>query len=282
MTYREHYERGVRLLTDAGVPEAKLDARLLLEHVCETDINALLLHGEEPVKEDAAARYTELLSARAGRIPLQQLTGIQTFCGLDFKINEHVLIPRQDTEILVETALLHLKPGMEVLDMCTGSGCILISLLILCNGLLGTGADISEDALLVAAENAERLLPRDKRPRLLKSDLFAQFEPYEYDMIVSNPPYIPDKELAELMPEVKDHEPRLALYGGEDGLLYYRRIVKEGGPYLKEGGLLILEIGHDQGEDVSGLLGAAGYREVEIKKDYAGLDRVVIGRKKQR
>ena len=282
MTYREYYEQGVRLLTDAGVPEAKLDARLLLEHVCKTDVNALLLHGEEPVWEDAAARYMELLSARAGRVPLQQLTGIQTFCGLDFKINEHVLIPRQDTEILVETALLHLKPGMEVLDMCTGSGCILISLLVLGDGLLGTGVDVSEEALLVAAENAERLLPGDKRPKLLKSDLFAQCEPYEYDVIVSNPPYIPGRDIAELMPEVKDHEPRLALYGGEDGLLFYRRIVKEGSSFLKEGGLLVFEIGYDQGEDVSGLLRAAGYSEIEIKKDYAGLDRVVIGRKKQR
>lgn len=276
-------------LESAGVPEAKLDARILLEHVCHTDYNTLLVHGDRGVSAEEQAVFEALLARRKKRIPLQQITGEQEFCGLTFKVNEHVLIPRQDTEILVEAALKKVKPDMSVLDMCTGSGCILISLLSMGKDLSGVGADISKEALMVAGENAERLLPEEKRPAFLRGDLFAAFEAEEhkiqqnelpqFDMIVSNPPYIESCVIESLMPEVKEYEPRTALDGSEDGLLFYRRIVKESVPYLKEDGYLMFEIGHDQAEAVSGLMAAEGYADIKVIKDYAGLDRVVTGRK---
>lgn len=285
MTYRECYLNGRKRLEDAGVPEYDADARLLLEFVCGTDRNTLLAHGDMPVSEEKKAQYLELLSKREKRIPLQLLTGVQCFCGMDFMVNEHVLIPRQDTEILVETALKKLRPGMKILDMCTGSGCIVISLLAMTNGVQGTGVDISEEALKVARENAGRILSKEKQPTFVLSNLFSVlFEEQEagqtekYDLIVSNPPYIKSSVMETLMPEVKDHEPRLALDGSEDGLLFYRRIIEESGCFLKENGYLMFEIGCDQGEAVKSLMADAGFTEIEVKKDYAGFDRVVKGK----
>ncbi|MGN1148186.1 MAG: N5-glutamine methyltransferase family protein, partial [Lachnospiraceae bacterium] len=164
MDYRECYFAGAGRLQAAGVPEPEADARILLEYVCGTDRNTLLAHGDMPVEEEKQARYQDLIEKRASRVPLQLLTGEQCFCGLDFLVNEHVLIPRQDTEILVEAALKRLKPGMELLDLCTGSGCILISLLALTESVRGTGVDISKEALAVARENGSRLLPKEKQP----------------------------------------------------------------------------------------------------------------------
>lgn len=281
MNYRECYRLGMEALKKAGVPEPENDARLLLEYVCHTDRNTLLAHGDMPVEEEKQESYAGMLKKRCERIPLQLLTGEQDFCGFTFEVNEHVLIPRQDTEILVEQALKIVRPGMCLLDMCTGSGCILISLLALQKNLKGVGADISGDALKVAKANAERILPREAQPVWHAGDLFEALEDTEqtFDMIVSNPPYIPSRVIETLMPEVKDFEPRRALDGSEDGLLFYRRIVKEGTPFLVSGGFLLLEIGHDQGEDVKHMLEESGYENVCIKKDYAGLDRVVMGQK---
>lgn len=290
MTYRECYNAAVLQLEAAGVPEAKLDARILLEHVCHTNCNTLLVHGDRLVTAEEQAAFNELLAKRKKRIPLQQLTGEQEFCGLTFKVNEHVLIPRQDTEILVEAALKKIKPGMQVLDMCTGSGCILISLLSIGKDLSGVGVDISKEALSVAKENASRLLIAEKQPKFLQGDLFAalkaqqhgaegQERRQQFDILVSNPPYIESRVIEDLMPEVKIYEPRTALDGSEDGLLFYRRIVKESGLNLKENGYLMFEIGHDQAEAVSGLMAAEGFADIEVIKDYAGLDRVVTGRK---
>lgn len=279
MNYGECYQNGVRLLQEAGVPEAKLDARLLLEYVCGTDCNALLVHGDEPVEAEKQEKYVALLTKRCERIPLQQLTGEQEFCGLSFLVNEHVLIPRQDTEILVEEAVRHLRDGMELLDMCTGSGCILISLLAMKDGVRGTGVDISKEAISVAVENGRRILPVENQPKWLMGDLFAPLvgNGRRYDMIVSNPPYIKSDVIESLMPEVRDHEPRGALDGREDGLFFYRRIIDESRVYLKEGGWLLFEIGADQGEAVKGLMADAGFSDLKIRKDYAGLDRVVMG-----
>lgn len=284
MTYRELYRRGRERLEAAGVEEAGLDARLLLEHVCGTDRNALLVRGDEPVAEEKKRRYLELLAGREGRIPLQRLTGAQNFMGLDFLVNGHVLIPRQDTEILVEEALKNLHDGMEILDLCTGSGCILISLLRYTNGCRGLGTDISPQALAVARENAERLIPEcllqkdggGGRLRFAESDLYEHVEG-KFDVIVSNPPYIPTGAIETLMPEVRDHEPRQALDGGRDGLLFYRRILAGAGEHLKGGGMLFLEVGHDQGKAVAEMMEQAGFLEVRLAKDYAGLDRVASG-----
>ena len=278
MTYRECYEQGCRTLQAAGIEEATLDARLLLEAVCGTDRNDLLVHGEQPVMPQAEEKYLHWIRQRAEHIPLQQLTGEQDFMGLTFSVNEHVLIPRQDTEILVEEVLKELHDGMRVLDMCTGSGCILLSLLHYSNDCEGLGVDLSAEALEVAGRNVLKVLTPEKaeHAHFLQSDLFEKVEG-KFEIIVSNPPYIASAKVDKLMPEVRDHEPRMALDGTEDGLHFYRRIIKEAGKHLVNSGMLFFEIGYDQGQAVSELMRAGGYREVQVVQDYAGLDRVVLG-----
>ena len=278
MTYRECYEQGCRTLQAAGIEEAALDARLLLEAVCDTDRNDLLVHGEQPVAPEAEEKYLNWIRQRAEHIPLQQLTGEQGFMGLTFNVNEHVLIPRQDTEILVEEVLKELHDGMRVLDMCTGSGCILLSLLHYSNDCEGLGVDLSAEALEVAGRNVLKVLTPEKaeHAHFLQSDLFEKVEG-KFEIIVSNPPYIASAEVEKLMPEVRDHEPRMALDGTEDGLYFYRRIIEEAGKYLVSSGMLFFEIGYDQGQAVSELMRTEGYCEVQVVQDYAGLDRVVFG-----
>jgi len=278
MTYRECYEQGCCTLQAAGIEEAALDARLLLEAVCGTNRNDLLVHGEQPVAPEAEEKYLNWIRQRAEHIPLQQLTGEQGFMGLTFSVNEHVLIPRQDTEILVEEVLKELHDGMRVLDMCTGSGCILLSLLHYSNDCEGLGVDLSAEALEVAGRNVLKVLTPEKaeHAHFLQSDLFEKVEG-KFEIIVSNPPYIASAEVDRLMPEVRDHEPRMALDGTEDGLEFYRRIIAEAGQYLVSSGMLFFEIGYDQGQAVSELMREHGYREVQVVQDYAGLDRVVYG-----
>lgn len=293
MNYRECYEEGRAALDSAGISEAELDARLLLEYVCRTDRNTLLVRGDRDVADEDRARYVDLIAGRAGHIPLQYLTGIQEFMGLKFRVNEHVLIPRQDTEILVEEVLKNLHDGMRVLDMCTGSGCILISLLHYSNGCSGVGVDLSGEALAVARENA-RAGEEDavlcegsaafcedsgRAPgnmEFIQSNLFEHVAG-KFEIIVSNPPYIERDVLDTLMPEVKDHEPMMALDGGKDGLDFYREIVRGSREHLMGGGMLFFEIGYNQGEAVRTLMEQSGFAAVEIVKDYAGLDRVVYG-----
>ena len=278
MTYRECYEQGYRTLQAAGIEEAALDARLLLEAVCGTDRNDLLVHGEQPVAPEAEEKYLNWIRQRAEHIPLQQLTGEQGFMGLTFSVNEHVLIPRQDTEILVEEVLKELHDGMRVLDMCTGSGCILLSLLHYSNDCEGLGVDLSAEALEVAGRNVLKVLTPEKaeHAHFLQSDLFEKVEG-KFEIIVSNPPYIASAEVEKLMPEVRDHEPRMALDGTEDGLYFYRRIIEEAGKHLVSSGMLFFEIGYDQGQAVSELMRTEGYCDVQVVQDYAGLDRVVFG-----
>ena len=278
MTYRECYEQGCRTLQAAGIEEATLDARLLLEAVCGTDRNDLLAHGEQPVMSQAEEKYLNWIRQRAEHIPLQQLTGEQDFMGLTFSVNEHVLIPRQDTEILVEEVLKELHDRMRILDMCTGTGCILLSLLHYSNDCEGLGVDLSAEALEVAGQNVLKVLTPEKaeHAHFLQSDLFEKVEG-KFEIIVSNPPYIASAEVEKLMPEVRDHEPRMALDGTEDGLHFYRRIIKEAGKHLVNSGMLFFEIGYDQGQAVSELMRAQGYREVQVVQDYACLDRVVLG-----
>lgn len=274
MKYLECYKEGCRKLANAGVPEAELDARLLLEFICGTNRNDLLVHGDREVEADKQDAYEAAIAKRMERIPLQHITGEQDFMGLTFRVNEHVLIPRQDTEILVEEILKDMQDYCRILDMCTGSGCILISLLHYNNWCEGVGADISPLALQTAEKNGKALLAEEKRPIWLESNLFEKVEG-KFDIIVSNPPYIRSDVIETLMPEVKDHEPMNALDGTEDGLYFYREIVRQAPEYLKKEGRLYFEIGHDQGEAVSELLMQAGYKEIHVVKDYAGLDRVV-------
>ncbi len=279
MIYRELYEKGHSALEAVGIEEAALDARLLLEHVCHTNRNDLLVHGECVVEQEQAEQYLKYITERGKRIPLQHLTGEQDFMGLSFKVNENVLIPRQDTEILVEEVLRELHDGIRILDMCTGSGCILISLLHYSNACQGVGADISENALEIARKNANNLLPETQngtQVTFCHSDLFENVTG-KYDFIVSNPPYIRREVIPTLMPEVRDHEPIQALDGMEDGLYFYHRIVSESRAYLVRGGRLYFEIGHDQAKEVCELMQDAGFKEIQVVKDYAGLDRVVYG-----
>ncbi|MGN0423740.1 MAG: peptide chain release factor N(5)-glutamine methyltransferase [Acetatifactor sp.] len=278
MNYRECFEKGKGALAGAGIEEAVLDARLLLEHICGTDRNTLLVHGDRVVTPEEEKQYFDAIASRSARIPLQQITGQQEFMGLNFRVNRNVLIPRQDTEVLVEEVLKHTHDGMQILDMCTGSGCILISILHYTNDCEGLGVDVSSPALKVAEENAERLLSGQDgvSVRFLQSDLFEAVDG-KYDIVVSNPPYIRSAVVDTLMPEVKDYEPRIALDGEEDGLVFYRRIVSDCKKNLKKGGMLFFEIGYDQAEAVKGMMEQAGFLEVTVKKDFGGLDRVVFG-----
>lgn len=284
MNYKEIYLWGKEELEEAGVPEFDLDARLLLEHICHTNRNTLLVHGDRLVSEDEKNGYRDAIAKRSSRIPLQHITGVQEFMGLEFKVNQHVLCPRQDTECLVEEVMRHLHDGNRILDMCTGSGCILLSLLHYSNHCSGIGADISIKALEVAKENGAAIATM-KRPnpwdentvQFMQSDLFSEVPKEKFDIIVSNPPYIASDVIPTLMEEVREHEPMQALDGMEDGLFFYRRIVEESRNYLTKEGMLFFEIGHDQGQAVSKMMEKAGFKDVTVVKDFAGLDRVVYG-----
>lgn len=274
MEYAALYRMGVERLAAAGIEEAKLDARLLLEELCGTDRNDLLVHGDRPVTEQQENSYVNYIELRSRHIPLQHITGYQEFMGLRFKVTPDVLIPRQDTETLVEEVLKNLHDGMRILDLCTGSGCILLSLLRYSNDCVGVGADLSKKALTVAEENAGSL---GLTAEFVQGDLF---EPVtgKFEIIVSNPPYIPSNVIPTLMEEVREHDPLMALDGKEDGLYFYREIIGQASEYLYPGGMLFLEIGCEQAEAVTELMKNAGYRDVTVCKDLAGHDRVVSGR----
>lgn len=287
-TYKEVLEDGIRLLDAAAIEEARLDAWLLLEYTADITRAWYYAHMDEEVDKETETRYLSLCEKRARRIPLQHITGRAYFMGYEFYVDERVLVPRQDTEVLVEEAISHMKnvQSPRILDMCTGSGCILLSLLMEMPEAVGTGADVSVDALSVAEKNRERL-GLEQRAELVQSDLFSADyfqknsgnDHMEYDMLISNPPYIRTADIEELMEEVRFHDPVLALDGKADGLYFYEKITEQAGTYLKPGGWLMYEIGCDQGTDVAEIMKKNGYIQIEVKKDLAGLDRVVIGRK---
>ena len=318
---RDVYEEGMALL--AGLEDAALDARLLLEHFCGIDTNRLLAEPGMPVSDDLRSAFLKGIKRRAAREPLAYIVGEQSFMGLPFIVSEDVLIPEQDTENLVEEALRLIDDGSRILDLCTGSGCILLSLLHYTNGCIGVGTDLSEKALEIARRNASAHGLSDQTV-WLQGDLFDVLDPLNkkdnddkdnkrenykiednkreenrddqaeksteseksesgfpgmsytsgYDMIISNPPYIPTSVIDTLQPEVRCAQPRMALDGGGDGLDFYRRIISEAPAHLVVGGRLLLEIGYDQAEAVSDLLREAGYYGIEILKDYGGNDRI--------
>lgn len=281
MNLREAREIGEGALKEAGIGDASADARLMLEWVTGASMTEYALNPFRKLTEEQEAVYLDLIGKRKMRIPLQHLTGEQEFMGFSFQVNPGVLIPRQETELLAEATLKLLKPGMRVLDLCTGSGCIIISLEQIgrrqekADGTNRfTGSDISPAAIRTAAANAGR---HGAQVSFLESDLFDRIQD-RYDMIISNPPYIRTAVIAELEEEVRCHDPVLALDGREDGLYFYRRIIREAEGYLNPGGRLLFEIGYDQKEEVTKLLEQNGYREIRVQKDLAGLDRVVIGR----
>ena len=263
-------KQGEEILVQAGIADAELDAWYLLEYVSGMSRAAFFLHGEEEAAESQENAYLTLIRSRKEHIPLQHLTGTQEFMGMEFMVSKDVLVPRQDTELLVEN-LLPFVQDRQVLDLCTGSGCIGISLAKLGNPKSVDAVDLSKDALAVARENARNL---QAEICFIESDLFTAVVK-QYDVIVSNPPYIASDVIDTLMPEVKEHEPMMALDGGADGLDFYRRIAKEALIHLKSEGMLWLEIGYDQGETVSEILRQQGYEQVACLKDLCGLDRVI-------
>ena len=273
MTYREAIETGTRILQKENIADAKIDAWYLLQMACKIDRNFYYLHEEDELTAEQQSEYESTVHKRAEHVPLQYIIGEQEFMGLKFKVNSNVLIPRQDTETLVEEALRVAKPGMRVLDLCTGSGCIIISLAKNVADISCTGSDISKQALLVAKENAKA---NEVEVEWERSDLFENISG-TFDLIVSNPPYIPTGEIPGLMPEVRDFEPVDALDGKEDGLYFYRIITEKSPEYLTSDGYLYFEIGYDQGEAVSAMMRQCGYTQVEVIKDLAGNDRVVMG-----
>ena len=270
-TYASALRYGKKYLADRQIENSGGDAWYLMEYVWGIDRNYYFLHSDDIIEQKDEERYRDLLQKRGSHIPLQHLTGTCDFMGLTFQVNDQVLIPRQDTETLVESALLRLKEGDRALDLCTGSGCIILSLEKLGPGIRGLGADISAAALAVAKRNRDSLgLESD----FCISDLFEGIEGV-FDMIVSNPPYIASGKIPGLMEEVRGFEPLLALDGGADGLDFYRRIVKDARDFLKPGGWLGLEIGYDQREAVEELLRRQGFIRTETLQDLAGLDRTV-------
>lgn len=272
---REVYTEGKNRLQKAGVQSYEFDARQLLFFVFSIDANQYLLNQSMPFGEEEEKKvnsYFEAIQKRSEKIPLQYITGEQNFCGLDFYVNENVLIPRLDTEVLAEKILEYEEPGQRVMDMCTGSGCIAITLQKL-GGFQVMAVDISEEALTLARKNAQR---NQAQVTFFQSNMFEQLSnTSKVDVIVSNPPYIESKVVDELDDEVKKYEPRLALDGMEDGLHFYRILAREGKRFLNEGGRLYVEIGFDQAEAVKEIFGAQGFLDIQVYKDLAGLDRVV-------
>lgn len=266
----EAYDWGKNRLTECQVPDAEWDAWLLLEYVTGMKRAEYLLRQRENMGRAAEEQYCHMIQQRERRIPLQHLTGEVEFMGLSFSVDSNVLIPRQDTEILVELALAEVE-GKQILDVCTGSGCIAIALQKLGNPEVCHGVDLSPQALAAAQTNCKRL---DAEVSFWQSDLFAQVTE-SYDVITSNPPYIASAIIPELMPEVREHEPVMALDGGADGCGFYRRLAAEAKKYLRDDGQLYLEIGYDQGQTVVGLLQENGFEEIRIHQDLAGHDRVV-------
>ena len=274
MTYKQALEKGIKILEAERIIDARIDAWYLLSYVSQLTKAKYFLVQNDEIDELTLFKYKEALLKRAEHVPLQHITGEQEFMGINFWVNEHVLIPRQDTETLVEEALKVTPSGSHVLDLCTGSGCVIISLVVLGQGITGAGIDISDEAIAVARDNGNRLAPG--RIDFIKGNLWNPVLG-KYNTIVSNPPYIPTEDIKGLAEEVKDHEPLIALDGAEDGLFFYRQIVGHAAEYLASDGWLLVEIGFDQGPDVYALFVENGFKDVEVIKDLAGNNRVVKG-----
>ena len=272
ISYKEALKSAVESLGTAEVPDAEIDAWYLFEHVTGMNRAAYFLNKEDVMDEAKAKEFFALVKKRAERIPLQYITGSQEFMGYSFLVSPATLIPRQDTEILVEE-VSRVAEGKNVLDLCTGTGCILLSLAKMCRLAAAIGTDISAEAIETAKANAVRL---EAEAEFYCGDLFDAVPADRcFDIVVSNPPYIPSAVIETLMPEVKEHEPMSALDGEEDGLAFYRRIIMEANKFLTEKGQIFFEIGCEQGADVSALLWQNGFENIRVIKDLAGLDRVV-------
>ena len=307
MTLEELYKQGTDMLKEADIENPSVDAFYLLEYAAGLNKTRYLMYRDQQVSQQNIRQYTELIEKRRTRIPYQYITGQADFAGLTFEVDPNVLIPRLDTEVLFEQALRCLNYRAYVLDLCTGSGALGISLKRYRPDIRMVISDISEDALEVAERNiVHNHMEKAKKNcaaspedlvcgydlnlgiRIIHSDLFDQMSVEDrpdreytdrFDVIVSNPPYVTDGEYEELMPEVKEHEPKLALTAGADGLDIYRRIAEEAPAFLNDDGILLLEIGCSQAEAVSKLLKENCFTDIRVVKDLADLDRVIICKK---
>lgn len=273
-----------QVLRRAGLPEARREAGSLLAHASGRDRTFLITHADELLAPEEVSGFRALVERRAAGEPLQYITGRQEFFGLDFEVTPDVLIPRPETELLVETALELLKetePPLLICDVGTGTGCISIALLHEDARALSLALDISLPALRVAARNSVRHQVSD-RLALVASDCFDSIDPQSarFSMIVSNPPYVTEHALEGLQREVREHEPRVALTPGPDGLRVIRRIIADAPRFLSSGGHLLLEIGFDQHEAVAGLINSDVWQLLGIHKDLQGIPRIVVARKK--
>lgn len=268
-----------QFFTQKGIDTPRLDAEILLAHVLKKERIYLYAHYDEPMNPEELAAFRELVKKRASRLSVAHILGKKGFMGLEFTVSRDVLIPRPETEMLVETVVQKAgQDAVSILDIGTGSGAIILSLLHYLPQAEGTGVDISDKALAIAKENGEHL-GLTSRVTWLKSDLFTAVPEKAYDWLVSNPPYLTGKDMQQLMPEVKE-DPPLALYGGEDGLDFYRRLANDSQPYVKAGGHCAVEIGAGQAEDVIALFAAKGYVHEETVRDYGGIDRVLVFQRK--
>lgn len=265
---------GTKMLTQAGIDEAELDARYILEYITGLNSAQYFIHSEDIIEKNKAEEFFRLIERRSKRIPLSYVIGTRDFFGLTFKVDENVLIPEQETELLVEEVIKH-SEGKSVLDMCTGSGCIAISIALFGKPSKVAASDISEKALEVARENAKSL--KAGEISFIRGDMFENVTD-KFDIIVSNPPYIETGEIDELMPEVRDYIPRLALDGDIDGLKFYRIISKEAVKKLNKNGRIFYEIGYNQSRAVASILLENSFTDVKIMKDYSGLDRIVMAK----
>ena len=267
----------VNYFKSKNIQSARLDAEVLLSHVLRQERIYLYVHFDEPMEQNELSKFREYVKKRAQHVPIAYIIGEREFMGLPFKVTKDTLIPRPDTEILVENVLNNVDKDkeIEIVDIGTGSGAIILSLLVNLPNAQGKTVDISSKAIEVAKENAVNLQVND-RCEFFVGDLFAPLNGNKFDLIVSNPPYIPQKDIATLEDDVKEYEPVSALTDGGDGLSYYRRLLSEGKAYIKENGFIALEIGIYQSNDVKQIAMDNGWKNIKIIKDYAGIDRVVL------
>lgn len=277
-TLNELLLQGEEILKQNQIVDAKMDAWLLMEHVFRITRSEFYLKREQKQQDCLSDKYLNLVYLRSTHKPVQHIIGTQEFMGLEFIVDENVLIPRQDTELLVEKAIEFVKnldsENVKILDMCTGSGCVAVSLAKFLGVKKIVGADISKKALAIARKNAYK---NEVECEFIESDLFQNIHE-EFSIIVSNPPYIRTNEINELMAEVKNYEPVSALDGGKDGLDFYRSIAREAKKHFEEQGFLLFEIGYDEAEFVRDILIGNGYTDISLFKDLAGLDRVITAK----
>lgn len=299
ITIKEAVAAGTMRLKKCNIDNAEYDSFALFADITSIDKTYYFMHGDEPVSPKNMQVFDEYISRRCRHEPLQYILGKAWFYGREYAVNENVLIPRADTEVLVEQALkqaggLTADKGavtlsdvgsadenikMHILDLCTGSGCIAITLALEIAESHVVAVDLSGEALNVALENRDKLGAGNIS--FVQSDLFEKLTEYrtnKFDIIVSNPPYIETEVIGTLSEEVRGFEPEMALDGTKDGLYFYRRITEEAPHFLKNGGYLMYEIGYNQGEAVRKIMQSEGFEEIEVIKDYAGLDRVVKGK----